>query len=196
VGQVHPDQLGVLLQVLSVRPARREDAGPIAEIQLRGLPEAFAGHVPRELFDLRTLPDRRESWAGEIGAPASPRHGVLVAEIGGRVAGFVRFGPTRDDDTDPEITGEVMTIFTDQDRQGRGVGRALLGAAEAALRMSGFQAATLWMAVGNDRAQRFYKAAGWRLDGGRKLERVGKAQAPCVRYRIELATAPSGEPSP
>jgi GNAT superfamily N-acetyltransferase len=200
VGEVHAAQRGVLqVEVVAgqvtVRPARPDDAGTIAEIQLISLFEAFAGHVPVGAFDRRDLPVRREWWVGEIAA-RTPRSGVLVAEADGEVGGFVRIGPTRDGDGDPEATGEVMAIFVARDRLGRGVGRALLGAAETALREAGFAQATLWIAVGNERARRFYEAAGWRLDGAEKLEPVANFQAPCVRYRAELATAPSAAPSP
>ena len=171
-----------------VRPARPEDAGPIAEIQLRGLPEAYAGHVRAEHFDLRTLPERRKEWADEIAARV-PRRGVLVAEADGEVAGFVRFGPTRDQAADRTVTGEVMTMFVAEERRRRGVGQALMAAAEAALREHGFTVATLWMAVGNEPARRFYEAAGWRVDGGEKLEPVGSVLASCVRYRIELPSS-------
>jgi GNAT superfamily N-acetyltransferase len=176
-----------------VRPARPEDAGPIAEIQLRGLPEAFAGHVPPAAFP--SLQELRRHWADEIAAGV-PRRGMLVAELDCRVVGFVRYGPTRDEDEDRGVVGEVMTVFVEEPSQGRGVGQALLRASEAALRKCGFAAATLWMAVGNERGRRFYEAAGWRLDGGEKLEPVGDARAPCVRYRIDLATAPSAGRSP
>jgi ribosomal protein S18 acetylase RimI-like enzyme len=179
---------------IRVRPARSEDAGAIAEIQLIGLFDAFAGHVPAEAFDRRSLPERRDWWAGEIAALA-PRGEVLVAEAGGRIVGFVRVGPTRDGDEDAETTGELMTIFVAPDLVGRGIGRALIDAARTALRAAGFTAATLWLAVGNERARRFYEADGWRLDGGKKLEPVGDARAPCVRYRIALPTEPSAAPA-
>jgi GNAT superfamily N-acetyltransferase len=196
VGEVHPGELGVLqVAVLAaVRPARAEDAGPVAEIQLVRLFDAFAGRVPAEVFDRSGLPERRRWWAREIAAPA-PRSAVLVAEAGGGIAGFVRIGPTRDGDGDRATTGEVMAISVAPERTGQGVGRTLMGSAEVLLRELGFAAATLWMAVGNERARRFYEAAGWRRDGSEKLEPVQAVQVPCVRYRIELATAPSGAPS-
>ena len=37
----------------------------------------------------------------------------------------------------------------------------------------GFTDAILWVLVGNQRARRFYEAAGWTCDGAEKSERVG-----------------------
>ena len=51
----------------------------------------------------------------------------------------------------------------------------------------GYHSATLWVLVTNDRARRFYEAAGWSRDGAEKTERIGGAASITeVRYRRPL----------
>ena len=65
---------------------------------------------------------------------------------------------------------------------GTGIGRALI--VEAERRLAEHHAeATLWVLVGNVRAQRFYEAAGWHPDGGAQRDRVWGVAVTEVRYR-------------
>jgi hypothetical protein len=50
----------------------------------------------------------------------------------------------------------------------------------------GFGEAVLWVLAGNDRAERFYRADGWALDGGRRQEEVWGVSAEELRYRRAL----------
>ncbi|HEY2802789.1 MAG TPA: GNAT family N-acetyltransferase, partial [Actinomycetota bacterium] len=51
-----------------------------------------------------------------------------------------------------------------------GVGRALMSAAIEFAQNSGYRELTLWVLERNDRARRFYEAAGLRPDGATKQE--------------------------
>ena len=91
---------------------------------------------------------------------------VIVAEADGRLAGFAAVGD-----------GWLHHLYVDPDRQGRGVGSALL--AEAQRRSpAGLQC---WAFQRNARARSFYEARGWRAveltDGADNEERE-----PDVRY--------------
>jgi hypothetical protein len=44
----------------------------------------------------------------------------------------------------------------------------------------------LWVLEGNERAERFYRAAGWARDGGRKVEEFQGTDLVEVRYRKPL----------
>lgn len=76
--------------------------------------------------------------------------GFWVREEGGRVLGFSA-PDTRD--------GSVWALFVDPAHEGRGIGRALLGAACGTL-AAHFEHATLSTGPGT-RADRFYRADGW-----------------------------------
>ncbi|WP_343308385.1 GNAT family N-acetyltransferase [Streptomyces sp. SID5770] len=69
---------------------------------------------------------------------------------------------------------------------GTGVGRALLSATTGALVAAGFRSAALWVFAGNERARRFYEAAGWRADGAAVREETGGRVLEELRYRKHL----------
>jgi GNAT superfamily N-acetyltransferase len=60
--------------------------------------------------------------------------------------------------------GQIFALFVDPDREGRGIGRALLPLACATLRSAGHSIATLTTDPGT-RAERFYRADGWTATG-------------------------------
>jgi ribosomal protein S18 acetylase RimI-like enzyme len=61
----------------------------------------------------------------------------------------------------------------------------LIERAERSLRRSGFRTALLFVLEGNERAERFYRVAGWRRDG-RKDEDFQGASVVELRYRRDL----------
>jgi GNAT superfamily N-acetyltransferase len=60
--------------------------------------------------------------------------------------------------------GQIFALFVDPNREGRGIGRALLPLACATLRNAGHSIATLSTDPGT-RAERFYRADGWKATG-------------------------------
>jgi ribosomal protein S18 acetylase RimI-like enzyme len=97
------------------------------------------------------------------------------------VVGFAGVGPALEGSDD----GELYTIYLHPSRWGTGIGRALMRRAEEALRASGFQSAILYVLEGNERAERFYRAAGWGEDGS-KVDQFQGATVTEVRYRKRL----------
>ena len=53
------------------------------------------------------------------------------------------------------------------------------------MRSSGFREAILWVLEGNERGERFYRAAGWEHDG-RKVDEFQGATVAELRYRKRL----------
>jgi Acetyltransferase (GNAT) family. len=51
---------------------------------------------------------------------------------------------------------------------------------------SGCREAILWVLESNQRARRFYEAAGWRADGGHKIDESYGFPMSLVRYRRRL----------
>ncbi len=123
----------------------------------------------------------RESFAREW----RPGSAMYVAEAGGAVVGFVGVGPCRDGEEVVAGVGELFTIYVIPERWSTGAGRALIERAEASMRESGFTEARLWVLEGNERAERFYRAAGWRADGRKTADFQG-AEVAEVRYRKVL----------
>ena len=106
---------------------------------------------------------------------------------GDGITGFASFGPSRDSDTDPGVTGEVFAIYADPAAWDTGIGRALMATTVARLIRLGYANASLWVLDSNDRARRFYALAGWEQDGANKTDSSRGYDITEVRYRRTLS---------
>jgi RimJ/RimL family protein N-acetyltransferase len=150
-----------------IRPGALEDAEATARIHVDSWAAAYTLRGPS--FQQRLDLHRR--------VPPS-----FVAEVDGRIAGFVGVGPSRDPDAD----GELYVIYVDPAHWGAGVGRELIRAGEARMRELGHRRVVLWVLDDNPRARRFYEAAGWQLDGEqRPIEFLGQTVSE-IRYAKQL----------
>lgn len=142
--------------MVHVRPAVADDAPVIARIYVDTWRSVYAGSIPDNVLTRMSHARQASAWRHEIGV----RKGrwVLVAELAeSGVIGFVglganRFGPASYD-------GEIQTLYVMDDFQGKGVGRALLGAGLRHLKTKGFQAGVVWVLSSNP-ARFFYEAMG------------------------------------
>ncbi len=170
---------------VSIRPATVDDAPMIAAVHVRSWQVAYRGQLPDELLDGLSVERRTQRWGVRWWAERGASHHLLVAEAGGALVGFAAIGPSRDDDATIGV-GELFAIYAAPETWGQGVGRALMNAAIDAGRSAGFGEATLWVLETNERARRFYAAAGWHADGGRRVEQIGDTDPIVVRYRRDL----------
>jgi GNAT superfamily N-acetyltransferase len=165
-----------------VRPARPDDVEQIVEIGIRGWREGFKGVVPPDVPDPDEMTERIGRRIGEPGEP------VAVAEVDGRLCGWVTFGASRDEDAGADV-GEVYALNVDPPQWRQGTGRALVGHALGRLGRSGFSQATLWTLAETPRSRSFYEAVGFTSDGAtQRRQMTGGAVE--VRYRINLSDSP------
>jgi GNAT superfamily N-acetyltransferase len=170
-----------------VRPATSADSGAIGLVHVRSWQSAYRGKIPQDYLDSLDPAHRSQVWRSALEQARPSRGGALVAVAeGGGIAGFASFGPSRDGDTDPRVTGEVFAIYAAPDAWGTGAGRALMGGAVAELARLGYADAVLWVLDVNDRARRFYALAGWAEDGARKTDGSRGFDITEVRYRTAL----------
>jgi ribosomal protein S18 acetylase RimI-like enzyme len=162
-----------------IRQAQPEDSEAIALVHVRGWQAAYRDVFPEEALAGLSVELRSQMWRGQIASG----HAVIVAEENAVVQGFAAVGTPQDEES--EGVGELYAIYVEPSLWGRGIGRDLCGAAEAALRGGGFREAILWVLEDNPRARRFYEASGWRTDGMRAIEILG-VEAPELRYRKQL----------
>ena len=165
-----------------IRPAVPADARAVAEVHVRTWQEAYRGIVPDAVLDALDVDERARSWDEWLVTPP-PGVETFVAEDDddGTVIGFVNVGPDRDGE--PGV-GELNAIYLRAAGWGRGIGRALMDQAVAALRAAGHREAVLWVLAANARTRRFYEATGWAADGAeQELEGLGLLE---VRYRRAL----------
>ena len=168
----------------SIRAAIPADAQAIASLNVRAWRWAYAGLVPDALLEGLSV-ERNEARCREHLADSPAGMRTWVAERAGRVVGFVNAGPSRDADA-ATGTGEVYAIYVDPREVRTGVGRALFAHAVESLRQQGCRIVTLRVLVGNQRACRFYEAAGGPLDGATQVARYDGTPLDEMRYRFAL----------
>ncbi len=124
----------------------------------------------------------RESWWPDWFA-ARPPFGRLVAEEDGEILGYAGFSPTS---SRPFYAGVLEdTIYVAPQAKGRGLGKALLGAA-----LEEADAAGAWLVTGlifaeNRASIRLHEGLGFRLFGIR--ERMGYHEHPAYRRWRDVA---------
>lgn len=139
---------------------------------------AYRGLLPDEYLDGLRAEDRAARYSFDLVGPDRPA--TTVALEGDEICGFATTGPARGG---ARTIGEVYAINVDPKAWGRGVGRVLMANARSRLSGLGFTEALLWVLVGNDRAERFYRAGGWLPDGRRREEDVWGIRVREICYR-------------
>jgi L-amino acid N-acyltransferase YncA len=158
----------------------------MVRVHARSWRATYAGLLPAAVIDdvVKSRPARIDRWRTWL-SQREERRGSFVATVDGRVVGFVFWGPSREPDATSD-TAEVNAIYLDPGVVGRGIGRALLDTAVGDVVANRFAAAVLWVLDTNERARRFYEAAGWMPDGQTKDENRLGATLHEVRYRRSL----------
>ena len=165
----------------TVRHATSADADAIGRVQVETWRTAYADLLPPETIAAFDVGVRQEMWREGLSRTPQPGSATFVAVIDDEVVGFATVGASYSEDG----TGELYAIYVIPSSWGTGAGRALMERAEASLRESGFPKALLWVLEGNERAERFYRAAGWERDGEKEDDFQG-ATVIELRYRKAL----------
>ena len=166
--------------VVTVRLASVDDADAIGRIQVETWRAAYTGLMPDETIARFDVESRQRLWREWYEQPW-PGSVVFVAERDGHAVGFANSGPCREE----ERAGELYAIYVLPTSWSTGAGRALIERTEESMRSAGFGEAILWVLEGNERAERFYRAAGWEQDG-RKVDQFQGAAVSELRYRKRL----------
>jgi ribosomal protein S18 acetylase RimI-like enzyme len=150
-----------------IRDAVEDDLPALAAV-LVAAGRAAWGHIG----PVERLESAPSDWAPRLAAADT----ALVFEEAGEVVGFAFTGGC-----------ELQFLHVHPSAWGKGVGRALLAAAEDALRAAGCAEATLYTEERNHRAVRVYAAAGWVADGAvRERDWLGsQIREPRLRKRLQ-----------
>ena len=167
---------------MEIRPAKQVDADEVAGVHVRSWQVGYQGLLPDDYLSGMRPDDRAKRYTFEHSDPSQPA--TLVAVEHNAIVGFATIGPCTDDDSGD--TGELLALYVDPPSWGFGVGRALIAAARERLGDDGFKKAVLWVLVGNQRAERFYRADGWSPDGARRRDEVWGIIVDEIRYRRSL----------
>jgi GNAT superfamily N-acetyltransferase len=180
-----------------VRPARPDDAGEIARIQLSTWRTAYRRLLPRHILDQLDEEWMARQWREAVVSPPSDHHRVLVAleqADQSYLVGFLAAGPADEaalaPDEPAEAVGPAVAAITDllvEPRWGRrGHGSRLLAAAVDLWRTDGFEAALAWSYEQDAATGRFLTSAGWRPDGAARSLDVDDLLVPQVRLHVSL----------
>lgn len=166
----------------TLRRATPDDAEHVATISVRAWRHAYEPFLDARLLAERTVVSQVPRWRGWLeGAQWETR----VAEVEGRIAGYVTTGLSADADADTHV-GELRALYVDPAAQGAGLGSLMLDDALTRLRAGGFTEATLWVFAENGLGRAFYERHGWTLDPSGAGQEGAGWEAPAVRYRLRL----------
>jgi ribosomal protein S18 acetylase RimI-like enzyme len=164
-----------------IRRATADDAEAIADVHARSWQSAYVDLLPAVMIDDMVAGTARRiiRLRGQLRGPSSVK--IWVADQHGAIVGFALIGSTTEPDV-PIGTGEVHAIYLAPEAWDKGIGRALMARAVHDLEDMAFERAVLWVLTSNQRARRFYEAAGWRPDGATKVEERTGGSMHEVRY--------------
>ncbi|MEV8506590.1 GNAT family N-acetyltransferase [Actinoplanes sp. NPDC051475] len=182
-----------------VRPARPEDAGEIARIQLSTWRTAYRRMLPAHVLANLDEAYLARGWAEAIEAAPSGRHRVLIAveqsESAQTVVGFVAAGPADEQALAPEEPplADGVAAITDllvEPRWGRrGHGSRLLAATVDLWREDGFTSAVAWAYDADDVMKKFLTSTGWEPDGATRALDVDDMLVNQLRLHVGLEQA-------
>jgi GNAT superfamily N-acetyltransferase len=157
--------------VFQIRAAKLQDAVGLARIQVHGWQAAYRGIFPDELLDGFTVEKRSQVFAQRLANPDYPSDREWLCERDGEIIGWLSWGPSRDDDTDPSVVAEVAAVYVHPSAWRMGVGALLLEHIHEHLTQLGtYRETTLWVLEKNPQARRFYERYGYQTDGARKAQ--------------------------
>ena len=143
--------------VISIRRAKPGDAAALSGVFEAAWREAYCGIIPGVALE-RMLARRGPAWWR---AAAQRSRGLVVLDIGERVAGYASYGRCRDRSLPAE--GEVDELYLAPEYQGLGFGRRLFKAVRNDLADHDARRVAVWSLADNSRARAFYEGLGGRM---------------------------------
>jgi GNAT superfamily N-acetyltransferase len=166
-----------MLAQLTIRKARPSDAESVARIYVESWRDTYPLILPNKLLANMSPEGQSARWRNAIAMAA--REAVYVAEDDrGTIVGMTSLGRARDSGLGYDA--EIYTLYVDPLLTGRGIGRALLAGAFAALADRGHTRCVIWAHAKNP-ARFFYEAMGGKLIAERMTSMAG-APVPEVAF--------------
>jgi ribosomal protein S18 acetylase RimI-like enzyme len=170
------------MTISRIRPARIEDAGDIAKVQVETWLDVYAGIIPDGYILSLNIENRCRQWLAALSEKQRSQEIFVAQDAGGSVVGFSSAGPGRKNDQPAghKFDAEIYTLYVAPDFQGFGLGRQLINSMLAALRHRGCRDAFLWVISANP-ARFFYEAMGGQIVGER-IERFADTDLAEIAY--------------
>lgn len=179
---------------IQVRPATRDDADGITDVQVASWRAGYAHVFPESVLHSDDFDSvRRSFWASWRFAPG---HRVAVAIDNETeecsIVGFASYGPERERARGFTGRGELWALYLHPQRWGSGIADELLTYTQTRLKAEGFDAAVLWVLKDNPRGRAFYEKHGWEASGlAAEFNDYSEISVPEIEYRKELAQSPT-----
>ena len=160
-----------------IRRATLRDAAGMARIHVTSWQEIYRGVMSDEILDNPEFVSTRERfWMIALTDERFAHHRIAVAEYGGELIGIaLSASPT---DIDATWSQQLNVLYVLASAHGTGAGAGLLDAV-----ISQSEAAALWVADPNPRAQAFYRTHGFITDGSSK-EKYGITEIRMARGKV------------
>ncbi len=165
-----------------VRRAAATDAADLAGVSVRAWQHAYADILDPQVLAERDVESQLPRWEALL---ADSPNEVWLAEVAGRIAGYIVVGASTDRDAGPGL-GMLYALYVDPPAQGAGLGTHLHAHALDRLRALGFTRVTLWVFTGNGLGRAFYERHGWEADSTGPGQEGEGWHAPALRYAREL----------
>lgn len=166
------------LKTSEIRQPKLGDAHGVSAVHAVSWRYTYRGIIDGAQLE-RMINRRGPSWWATVIRRGG---GMLVMEMGGKVVGYVTFGPNRLKDL--AYRGEIYELYLLPEYHGLGFGRALFEAAHQLLKRRGFGSIAIRALADNLVATTFYAAMGG-VEVARRMEVIGKTVLPVTVFGWE-----------
>lgn len=142
---------------MKIRRATVDDAKGVARCQIHGWQAGYEGIFPADFLKSMDLDARIERTRNYLGESTDDKY-TLVADLDGKIVGFLGLGPPRDDKAG--FSSEIWALYVDPDHWGQGTGRALFDEMVQNLKSRDISNTYVWCLRDNTNGRKFYKSLG------------------------------------
>ena len=147
---------------VSYRLATSEDAAALAELGARTFTHTFGHHYQPSDLDIFLQNHSPDNWEKEL---ADPAFEVRVAQMDGRMVGYVKLGPPHLPFEPRGEAAELRQLYVVEEMKGQGVAHELIRWAIDRARDKRADHLYLSVFTDNHRARRFYEKYGFEPEG-------------------------------
>jgi GNAT superfamily N-acetyltransferase len=172
-------------QEILIRPAGADDIEAIARVHIQSWHETYPGIMPQQRLDSLSMERSTKHWQANISGAFT----VLVAELDGRIVGFLSGGDNSEYQACETGLGnacdcELGALYLLQEFHGRGIGKALFNRFVELMQQDSRRTMIVWVAEKN-RSTGFYTAMGGELVD-RKILTVCEVPVPVLGYKYVI----------
>ena len=165
---------------ISIRKVKYEDIEQIVDINIKDWKKVYRGIIDDDILDNLNRDKKRKKWQKHYNIG-----NVIVAEKAGEVIGYCRY----DDNAEYEnrdIDSEIIALYVDCDKLGRGVGRKLVEYVINDLKIKNKSKMIIWCLEKNKNARKFYEKIGGRLIDDEKYFEIEGREYKEVGYIYDI----------